>query len=132
MSEIEEIKVRVGKIESEQQSIMKSLTEISHSIKNLELYIMGNKDAGVKGIIGEMKTLRFDLGKDYADESNSMNERFSQLNNRVNERLSWVEGRVKVLEESDKLSAKKHGFIAGFSAVIGSIVGYLISVFKNG
>lgn len=129
MNEIEEIKVRVGKIESEQQSIMKSLSEISHSIKNLELYIMGNKDAGVKGIIGEMKTLRFDLGKDYADESNSMNERFSQLNNRVNERLTWVEGRVKVLEETDKISAKKHGFIAGFSAVIGGIVGYLISIF---
>lgn len=130
MTEIEEIKSRVGKIESEQRTIVNSLGEIQHSIKNLELYIMGNKDAGVKGIIGEMKGLRFDLGKDYADESNSTNERFSQLNNRVNERLSWVEGRVKVLEESDKASAKKHGFIAGFSAVIGAIVGYLISIFK--
>lgn len=130
MTEIEEIKQRVGKIETEQQTIMKSLTEISHSIKNLELYIMGNKDAGVKGIIGEMKGLRFDLGKDYADESNSMNERFSVLNNRVNERIEWVEGRLKVLEETDKISAKKHGFIAGIAAVAGGVAGYLISIFK--
>lgn len=130
MSEIEEIKARVAKIESEQRTIVNSLAEIEHSIKNLELYIMGNKDAGVKGIIGEMKTLRFDLGKDYADESNIQNERIARLNNLISERCDWLDGRLKVLEEHDKASAKKHGFIAGVSAAVGAITGFLISVFK--
>lgn len=130
MSEIEEIKSRVGKIESEQRTIVQSLNEIQHSIKNLELYIMGNKDAGIKGIIGEMKTLRFDLGKDYADESNIQNERIARLNNILIERCDWLDTRVKALEESDKLSAKKSGFIAGISAVLGGVAGYLISIFK--
>jgi len=130
MSEIEEIKSRVTKIESEQRTIVNSLSEIQHSIKNLELYIMGNKDAGVKGIIGEMQTLRFDLGKDYTDESNIQNERIARLNNMLIERCDWLDSRVKVLEEHDKSSAKKHGFIAGISAVIGAVTGFLISVFK--
>jgi len=130
MSEIEEIKSRVTKIESEQRTIVNSLSEIQHSIKNLELYMMGNKDAGVKGIIGEMQTLRFDLGKDYTDESNIQNERIARLNNMLIERCDWLDSRVKVLEEHDKSSAKKHGFIAGISAVIGAVTGFLISVFK--
>ena len=130
MSEIEEIKSRVTKIESEQRTIVNSLSEIQHSIKNLELYMMGNKDAGVKGIIGEIQTLRFDLGKDYTDESNIQNERIARLNNMLIERCDWLDSRVKVLEEHDKSSAKKHGFIAGISAVIGAVTGFLISVFK--
>jgi len=130
MSEIEEIKSRVTKIESEQRTIVNSLSEIQHSIKNLELYMMGNKDAGVKGIIGEMQTLRFDLGKDYTDESNIQNERIARLNNMLIERCDLLDSRVKVLEEHDKSSAKKHGFIAGVSAVIGAVTGFLISVFK--
>ena len=130
MSEIEEIKSRVTKIESEQRTIVNSLSEIQHSIKNLELYMMGNKDAGVKGIIGEMQTLRFDLGKDYTDESNIQNERIARLNNMLIERCDLLDSRVKVLEEYDKSSAKKHGFIAGVSAVIGAVTGFLISVFK--
>jgi hypothetical protein len=130
MTEIEEIKSRVTKIESEQRAIVNSLGEIQHSIKNLELYIMGNKEAGVKGIIGEMKGLRFDLGKDYADESNIQNERIARLNNMLIERCDWLDSRVKVLEEHDKTSARKHGFIAGISAAIGGIVGFLISIYK--
>ena len=130
MTEIEEIKSRVTKIESEQRTIVHSLGEIQHSIKNLELYIMGNKEAGVKGIIGEMKGLRFDLGKDYADESNIQNERIARLNNMLVERCDYLDGRLKVLEDHDRVSAKKHGFIAGVSAVVGAITGFLISVFK--
>lgn len=130
MTEIEEIKSRVTKIESEQRTIVHSLDEIQHSIKNLELYIMGNREAGIKGIIGEMKGLRFDLGKDYADESNIQNERIARLNNMLIERCDWLDNRVKVLEDHDKASARKHGFIAGVSAVIGAVTGYVISVYK--
>ena len=130
MSEMEEIKNRVSKIESEQRVIVHSLNDIQHSIKNLELYIMGNSDAGIKGIIGEMKGLRFDLGKDYADESNIQNERIARLNNMLVERCDYLDVRLKVLEDHDRISAKKHGFIAGISAAIGSIVGFLISIYK--
>ena len=130
MSEMEEIKNRVSKIESEQRVIVHSLNDIQHSIKNLELYIMGNSDAGIKGIIGEMKGLRFDLGKDYADESNIQNERIARLNNMLVERCDYLDVRLKVLEDHDRVSAKKHGFIAGISAAIGSIVGFLISIYK--
>ena len=127
---MEEIKNRVSKIESEQRVIVHSLNDIQHSIKNLELYIMGNSDAGIKGIIGEMKGLRFDLGKDYADESNIQNERIARLNNMLVERCDYLDVRLKVLEDHDRVSAKKHGFIAGISAAIGSIVGFLISIYK--
>ena len=130
MSEMEEIKNRVSKIESEQRVIVHSLNDIQHSIKNLELYIMGNSDAGIKGIIGEMKGLRFDLGKDYADESNIQNERIARLNNMLVERCDYLDVRLKVLEDHDRVSAKKHGFISGISAAIGSIVGFLISIYK--
>jgi len=56
------------------------------------------------------KEFKRDLVKDYADNFNS-----------VEEKQKWVDGRVKVLEETDAKRARHMGFAAGLGVIFGAI-----------
>ena len=126
MSEVEELKRRVENNEKainrfvdQQHANLLVLRDIQSSVDDVKLWIRGDKDAGVKGLVNDMKDFKRDFAVDVIKDINNLTER-----------LKWTEGRLQTLEMNDTKSAKRNGFVAGFSAIVASIVTYLISVLK--
>lgn len=113
------------------------ITEIKHDVELINLTLIGDEKRGIMGIVPmlqqhmadskanhtallqEFKTFKRDIVKDYADNFN-----------RVEEKQKWTDGRVKVLEDTDKNSTKKTGFIAGIGIVFGFVLNYILELFK--
>ena len=126
MSEMDDIKRRVEKNEKAIESFTEEqhknslvLKDIQSSVADVVLSIKGDKAAGVKGLVADMKDFKRDFTVEIIKDVNYLTER-----------LKWTENRLELLELTDKKSAKHTGFIAGFAAVIGAVVSYFIAAFK--
>ena len=126
MSEVEELKRRVennekaiNRFADQQHANLLVLKDIQSGIDDVKLWIRGDKDAGVKGLVADMKDFKRDFTVEIIKDVNYLTER-----------LKWTEGRLQTLEMNDTKSAKRNGFVAGFSAIVASVVTYLISVLK--
>ena len=105
------------------------INELEHKVEQINVAICGDESLGIPGIVKmlqghidqskknnenflkEFKTFKRDLVMDYSNDFN-----------RVDEKISWTDGRVKVLEEIDRNSTKKTGFIAGLAAAAAIVV----------
>lgn len=133
MSEMEDLKRRLDKDEKVIEHLVDQqlknsmvLKDIQNSITEIKVWIRGDAPAGVKGVVQEMKDFKSGFNYDYVKDQNMIFEKMKNLEEKEN----WNTARIKALEESEKLTSKKHGFIAGVSAVVASSLTYLLTILK--
>src|SRR3990167_1795414 len=122
----------------------RKIDKLAQEVSLINLTIQGDEKRGIAGLVPMLqqhiiqtqknsediqnmfKEFKRDVVFDYANSFNhvqsdigSINEGMFSYKKQLDDRMDWTEGRVKVLEEIDKKSTKRHGFITGVAIFIG-------------
>jgi hypothetical protein len=116
---------------------MMKIDALEIKVGHINTAIAGDEKLGIPGLVNMLQS-HIDQSKKNSEEMRLLLKEFkrdqvleyAQQFNHVEEKQIWTDGRVKVLEDSEKKVGNRLGFAAVVSGAIGTAIGFLISAFK--